>query len=105
MILRRLLKHRGLGINLIAGFSFLMLAVYGWGLSWEDLGSYLVVILLLLLGLIALAAACGWVLHKLVRKTDWSQLHTDGEIKEKNSIAPGEGNVESVESGTKPDSK
>ncbi len=68
MILRRLLKHRGLGINLIAGFSFLMLAVYGWGLDWEDLGGYLLVILIFLVGLIGLAALLGWLLRKLMSR-------------------------------------
>lgn len=68
MIFRRLLKHRGLGINLIAGFSFLMLAVYGWGLDWEDLGGYLLVILIFLVGLIGLAALLGWLLRKLMSR-------------------------------------
>jgi len=68
MILRRLIKHRGLGINLIAGFSFLMLAVYGWGLDWEDLGGYLLVILIFLVGLIGLAALLGWLLRKLMSR-------------------------------------
>lgn len=64
MMLRRLLKHRGLGINLIAGFSFLMLAVYGWGLDWKDLGGYLFIIFIFLVGLIGLAALLGWLLRK-----------------------------------------
>ncbi|HSX49860.1 MAG TPA: hypothetical protein VLF09_02810 [Cellvibrio sp.] len=68
MILRRLFKHRGLGINLIAGFSFLMLAVYGWGLEWQELGSYLLIILVFLGGLIGLAALLGWLLSKMRRR-------------------------------------
>jgi len=64
MFFRRLLRHRGLGINLLAGFSFLMLAVYGWGLSWEVLGRYLLVIAGLLIGLIFIAAILGWLLRK-----------------------------------------
>ena len=64
MMLRRLLKHRGLGMNLIAGFSFLMLAVYGWGLGWEELSDYLLVILICLVGLIGFAALLGWLLRK-----------------------------------------
>lgn len=68
MILRRLFKHRGLGINLIAGFSFLMLAVYGWGLEWQELGSYLLIILVFLGGLIGLAALLGWLLSKMKRR-------------------------------------
>lgn len=68
MIVRRLLKHRGLGVNLIAGFSFLLLAVYGWGLDWDDLGGYLLVILFFLIGLIGLAALLGWLLRKLMSR-------------------------------------
>lgn len=70
MILRRLFKHRGFGINLLAGFCFLMLAVYGWGLKWEDLGGYLLVILILLVGLIGFAALLGWLLRKLMRRSE-----------------------------------
>jgi hypothetical protein len=70
MILRRLFKHRGLGINLIAGFSFLMLAVYGWGLEWEDLGGYLLIIFIFLGGLIGLAALLGWLLRKLMNRSE-----------------------------------
>lgn len=70
MIFRKFLKHRGLGINLIAGFSFLMLAVYGWGLDWEDLGGYLFIILIFLVGLIGLAALLGWLLRKLLRRVE-----------------------------------
>lgn len=65
MILRRLLRHRGLGINLLAGFCFLMLAVYGWGLSWKEMAGYLLVLLIFLGGLIGLAALLGWLLYKL----------------------------------------
>ena len=80
MVLRKLLRHRGLGINLLAGFCFLMLAVYGWGLSWKEMGGYLLILLILLGGLIGTAALLGWVLHKLKtrgRKTDNSQ-NNDG---------------------------
>jgi uncharacterized SAM-binding protein YcdF (DUF218 family) len=66
MSLRSLFKHRGLGINLIAGFCFLMLAVYGWGLGWGDLGGYFVVIIIFLLGLICFAALLGWLLRKWI---------------------------------------
>ena len=77
MIFRRLLKHRGLGINLIAGFSFLLLAVYGWGLDWEDLGGYLLVILVFLVGLIGLAALLGWLLRKLMSRGENSPISTN----------------------------
>lgn len=87
MIFRRLLKHRGLGINLIAGFSFLMLAVYGWGLDWEDLGGYLLVILIFLVGLIGLAALLGWLLRKLMSRGENvyppARTETDAEQGEK----------------------
>lgn len=66
MKLRKLLRQRGLGINLIAGFCFLLLAVYGWGLRWSELGLYFLAILVLLGGVIALAALCGYLLRKLI---------------------------------------
>lgn len=65
MILRKLLKNRGLGLNLIAGACFILLLVNGWGLSWRELGGYLFALLVLLVGLIGVAALCGWLLHKL----------------------------------------
>jgi hypothetical protein len=57
-----------------------MLAVYGWGLSWKEMGGYLLILLILLGGLIGTAALLGWVLHKLktrASKTDNSQ-NNDG---------------------------
>lgn len=63
----RLFRHRGLGINLLAGFSFLMLAVYGWGFSWDTLGGYLLIIFGLLIGLISIAALLGFLLRKTIR--------------------------------------
>lgn len=65
MILRKLLKSRGLGLNLIAGACFILLLVNGWGLSWRELGGYLLALLVFLGGLICVAALCGWLLHKL----------------------------------------
>ena len=72
MILRKLLKNRGLGLNLIAGTCFILLLVNGWGLSWRELGGYLLVLVALLGGLIGLAALCGWLLHKLIGARDAS---------------------------------
>lgn len=69
MILRSLLKHRGLGVNLIAGFSFLMLAVYGCGLNWDALGGYLLLIVICLAGLIGFAAFLGWLLRKWMSRS------------------------------------
>ncbi|WP_156184298.1 hypothetical protein [Cellvibrio sp. pealriver] len=65
MRLHKLFRHRGLGINLLASFCFLMLAVYGWGMSWKELGSYLLVLLSLLVCLIIVAAVFAWLLGKL----------------------------------------
>ncbi len=77
MILRRLLRHRGLGINLLAGFCFLMLAVYGWGLSWKEMGSYLLVLLVFLTGLIGAAASLAWLLSKAKRRNKSPQQNLD----------------------------
>lgn len=106
MNIRKLLGNRGLGLNLIAGFSFLLLAVYGWGLSWKDIGSYLLVILVFLIGLISLAAVCGWLLRKLTGKADWSGIEGDASAKaSKKSATEDEVLSELKESGTKPDVK
>lgn len=72
MILRKLLRNRGVGLNLIAGACFILLLVNGWGLSWNEIGGYLLALLVLLGGLIALAALCGWLLHKLKGRRDVS---------------------------------
>lgn len=72
MIFRKLLRNRGLGLNLIAGACFILLLVNGWGLSWRELGGYLLALLILLAGLIGLAALCGWLLHKLLKRNDTS---------------------------------
>ncbi len=77
MILRRLLRHRGLGINLLAGFCFLMLAVYGWGLSWKEMGGYLLALLVFLGVLIGTAALLGWLLNKAKRRNKSTQKNTD----------------------------
>lgn len=66
-MLRRLLRNRGLGVNLLAGMCFLFLAVYGWGLSWRELGGYLLVLLVLLVALLASAALLGWLMYKIKR--------------------------------------
>ena len=76
MMVRKLLKNRGLGLNLIAGVCFILLLANGWGLSWRELGGYLVALLVLLVSLVGLAALCGWVLHKLSRRSDISTEHS-----------------------------
>ncbi len=68
MKLRKLLRQRALGLNLIAGFCFLLLAVYGWGLRWSELGFYLLAISILLGGLIFAAALCGYLLRRLMAR-------------------------------------
>jgi hypothetical protein len=67
MRLRSFLKHRGLGVNLLAGACFLILAVYGWGLDWKLLGSYLLMLIIFLFGLIGIAALLVWLARKLKR--------------------------------------
>ena len=61
---RGLFKNRGLGVNLLASFCFLMLAVYGWGLTWEDLGAYFLNFLVIILLVIGSALLVAWVLRK-----------------------------------------
>lgn len=83
MILGKLLRHRGLGINLLAGFCFLMLAVYGWGLTWKEMGGYLLVLIIFLGTLISIAALLGWCLHKLRKRNEkQTSLTGDNEPKE-----------------------
>lgn len=72
MIFRKLLKNRGVGLNLIAGACFILLLVNGWGLRWSEIGGYLLVLLGLLGGVIGLAALCGWLLHKVMARRDVS---------------------------------
>lgn len=72
MILRKLFRNRGLGLNLIAGACFILLLVNGWGLSWRDLGGYLLALLVLLGGLIIMAALCGWLLRKFMGRNQTS---------------------------------
>lgn len=80
MKLRKLLSQRGLGVNLLAGFCFLMLAVYGWGLRWSDLAKYLLIIVVLLGGLIASAALCGLFLRWLMARSD-TDVRSDADVK------------------------
>jgi len=77
MRFRHLFKSRGLGINLLASFCFLMLAVYGWGMTWEKLGSFLLVLFVLLGGLVAIAACLGWLLNKIKHRKNQPFTYTD----------------------------
>lgn len=101
MKLTKLLRNRGLGLNLIAGLSFIFLAVYAWGLSWKELGGYFLALLVFLMGLIALAALCGWVLRKLMAKNDWSSVGDAQELGHKEEIE----SSSEKESDAKPDAK
>ncbi|HEX7762845.1 MAG TPA: hypothetical protein VF433_04455 [Cellvibrio sp.] len=101
MIIRKLLRNRGLGVNLIAGFCFIFLAVYAWGLSWKEVGGYFLVILVFLVGLIALAALCGWVLRKLMAKTDWNSIGSDHKYQGDKTSEP----AANEKAGVKPDAK
>ncbi len=68
MMLRQLLKYRGLGINLLAGFCFIMLVVYGWDLTWEELAGYLLLLFICLAGLVFVAAGLGSLLRRYMSK-------------------------------------
>lgn len=65
MLIRKLFKNRGMAINIMAGLSFLVLAVYGWDLSGKELLNYLLVLLACLAVLIGLAVLTGFLLRKL----------------------------------------
>ena len=67
-MIRGLLKYRGLGINLLAGCCFIGLAIYGWGLSWKEVGNYFFAIIACLGGLIVVAAGLGALLRRAMRK-------------------------------------
>lgn len=67
-MIRWLLKYRGLGINLLAGGCFIVLAVVGWGLSWTELINYLLLLSICLTGLIIVAAGFGWLLRRAMKK-------------------------------------
>jgi len=68
MLIPKLFKRRGMMINMIACASFLALAVYGWGLSLEDLFYYFIICVICLVVLIGLAFGAGLILRKLMHK-------------------------------------
>lgn len=74
MKFRSLFKNRGLGMNLLASFCFLLLAVFGWGLEWGELGQYLLILLILLGGIIGSAALMGWLLRQFIK---WRNRNDD----------------------------
>lgn len=62
---KNFLGNRGFGVNMLACFCFIMLAVYGWGLTWGEVGRYLLFILILLAAVLALAFVLGFLLRKI----------------------------------------
>lgn len=60
-------RYRTLWVSLLACAAFLALAVYGWGVSWEDLTSTLWVAVVLLVGLMLAAAILGFILFRVRR--------------------------------------
>lgn len=68
---RRLGRYRRLGgASFLSCACFIGLAVYGWGVSLQQLLSYMAIVAVLLLTLLLLAAVLGWVLHKINRLND-----------------------------------
>ncbi|MAN51970.1 MULTISPECIES: hypothetical protein [Marinimicrobium] len=60
-------RYRTLWVSLLACAAFLALAVYGWGVSLQDLANTLWVAAVLLAGLIIAAAILGFVLFRVRR--------------------------------------
>ncbi|MGD8176588.1 hypothetical protein [Marinimicrobium sp. ARAG 43.8] len=60
-------RYRTLWVSILACGAFLALAVYGWGVRWQDLGGKLLVAGGLLIVLILVAALLGYVLSRLRR--------------------------------------
>ncbi|MDO3382306.1 hypothetical protein [Gilvimarinus algae] len=67
-LFRSLGRYRRLAATcFLSCLCFIGLAVYGWGVSWREVGSYAFAALVLLLGTVAVAAFTGWLLY-LLRK-------------------------------------
>lgn len=63
---RSLGRYRRLALTcFLASGCFIALAIYGWGMSWQEAGSYLLITFGLLLLLLLAAAITGWLLHKI----------------------------------------
>lgn len=50
---------------MLACFCFIMLAVYGWGLGWLEVGKYFLMFLLVLAIILVPAFILGYLLRKL----------------------------------------
>lgn len=58
-------RHRVLWVSLLASLCFIGLAIYGWGMTWENLFDALGGLLALLLLLVVGAAVLGWLIYKI----------------------------------------
>lgn len=56
--------NRGFGVNMLACFCFLMLAVYGWGLSWQEVGHFLLMLIIIFSAILIPAFLLGWLWNK-----------------------------------------
>ncbi len=50
---------------MLACFCFIMLAVYGWGLTWQEVGHYFLMFMLILLIIVIPAFLLGFLLRKI----------------------------------------
>jgi len=57
-----------LGASFIASAAFLLLAVFGWNLPATDLLQFLTMLVILLMALVTLAAACVFFIKWLTRR-------------------------------------
>jgi uncharacterized membrane protein YedE/YeeE len=62
---KSLFGNRGFGVNMLACFCFIMLAVYGWGLGWQEVGKYFLMFLLVLIIILIPAFLFGFLLRKI----------------------------------------
>lgn len=60
-------RNRILGMSMLACLCFLALAVYGWGVTWRDMFTYLWVSVVLLALVVGSAAGVGWLIYRLKR--------------------------------------
>lgn len=69
-IFRKFKRSRSFAIQLFACFAFVLLAIWGWGLSVRDALSYLAMLVAGLFIVIGLAFGCGYLLSKLMNRKD-----------------------------------
>jgi phosphoglycerol transferase MdoB-like AlkP superfamily enzyme len=67
---RKIFKHRGFVINMLACLAFLLLAVYGWHMPVSELLHYFLIIVVSLAVMVGVAFGAGWVLRKLMHRDD-----------------------------------